>query len=204
MKLPIVAVSGRPIKQPSNNCQTNSCFKSLFRAGDIDQLWLFLAIQSNNRQTTVKQIPGYRTPHRTSELFGVSGPNHLFAFSDASAELPQASVGCHVATSAACPGCADGAFKNGCSLPPFDAGEPLQKLLYGCVVLEVFKEGGHGHARATKHPRAAELARVPFDNRTPLPVRHAETSLSQRTTCSRSARLMPVMMSWATGISWRD
>ena len=56
VKLPVVAVSGRPIKQPSRNCQANSCFKSLFRAGDAGQLWLFWAVQSNNRQATVKQI----------------------------------------------------------------------------------------------------------------------------------------------------
>ena len=57
VELPIWAVSGRSIKQPSNNGQAISCFKSLFRADDTGQLWLFLAIQSNNRQTTVKQTP---------------------------------------------------------------------------------------------------------------------------------------------------
>jgi hypothetical protein len=69
-----VAVSGHPVKQPSNNGQTNSCFKSLDRTGETGQLWLFLAGQSNNRQTTVKQFPA------STSLFRAGDTGQLWLF----------------------------------------------------------------------------------------------------------------------------
>ena len=78
----------------------------------------------------------------------------------------------------------------GFDLPSLDAGEPFQKLVYGGAVTEIFEQGGHGHARAAKHSSPAEFVRAPFDSCTPLPIRHPVTSLSKRSTCSRSSRLM--------------
>jgi hypothetical protein len=55
-----------------------------------------------------------------------------------------------------------------------DPGKPIDKLRHQRAVFKILKEGGHGHARAAKHPRAADAFWVPLDGRARRPIDHEE------------------------------
>ena len=62
--------------------------------------------------------------------------------------------------------------EDGVDFPPVDTGKPFKKLFHGRAVLEVLEQGGDGHTRSHKHPRSAELIRVPFDCGALFPICH--------------------------------
>ena len=51
-----------------------------------------------------------------------------------------------------------------------DARKPLQKIVYGCTVLEIVKQGMHRHASASKNPCSADFPGVLFHLRTVIPI----------------------------------
>ena len=58
-----------------------------------------------------------------------------------------------------------------------DRREPLQKLVYGRALVEVFKQRRNRHARASETPRPAKLLGVPVDSAAKTPVHAVSLSL---------------------------
>jgi hypothetical protein len=65
------------------------------------------------------------------------------------------------------------------NLLPSDTGEPLQKIIYGCSIGEIFKQRGNGNAGTTKDPRPAHPIRGTLNGRTGLPITHIQRMLNQ-------------------------
>jgi len=61
-----------------------------------------------------------------------------------------------------------------------DAGEPLDELVYRCIVLKILEEGGNGHARTAEHPSSAIPLRVLLDCVAGGPVNHERKVSTKR------------------------
>ena len=65
-----------------------------------------------------------------------------------------------------------GVLENGLDLFTCDAGEPLQKIIHPCAILQVGKEGLHGNSRTGKNPGPADLFRNSLDRWALVPIKH--------------------------------
>ena len=65
-----------------------------------------------------------------------------------------------------------GMLKNRSGLLKAYAGKPFHELIDRSTVFQIFKEGCHGHARATKQPGAAVALGVVFNGIAGRPVDH--------------------------------
>ena len=90
-------------------------------------------------------------------------------------------------------GAASGVHENGSRLLHGDARKPFDKVVYRCIVFKILEQRRDRHARATKHPSAADTGRVSLDNRAGGPVNHVRMLSAGPTWTSGNQRGAPAI-----------
>jgi len=82
-----------------------------------------------------------------------------------------------------------GVLQNGLDLFTCDAGEPLQKIVNPCAILQVCKEGLRGNSRTSENPGPADPFRNSLDRWALVPIKH-ERRLGDPTNARQAGRIL--------------
>ncbi len=99
-------------------------------------------------------------------------------------------------SSAFCSACC--VFEDRANLVERDARKQREKPAHRNAILEIFKQGRYGHARASKQPSAADASRIALDRITGGPIDHgkdASTIAMRRLTATSSRFILDYQLS---------